>query len=413
MRFLQRREWRQMVVRYSGCVLLILLAAGPAAAQDEPGSPSAAARFRLGPLAFSPAIALNDVGIDSNVFNDPVDPKGDFTMTVIPKVDLWLRLGAALVSGRAAVSYLYFHEFASERAFNTDNAVKLEFPDARIRPYVSGTYVNAMDRQGYEIDARVRREDGTGTVGLDVPIGSTLTIGVSGARERIRYDDSAIYDGVSLAQSLTHDADVAKASLGVRVAPLTTLLLEAEAAWDSFPGAPDKNAESVRLVAGIDFKPFALLEGGARVGFREFNIANPLVPDFSGLVALVNLAYPITEGTRVEVRGQRDVNYSYSLEEPYYVLSVITGTVTQRLFGPVDLKGRAGWEQLEYVAAAGTAAPSASRTDHETQYGGSIEFRLGEARRLGFNVDVYRRRSPIDDRNFDTIRAGVSLSFVF
>ena len=401
-----------MVIRCSGCVLLILLAAGTAAAQDESGAP-VAARFRLGPLALSPAIAVNDVGFDSNVFNDPADPKGDFTATVIPKVDLWLQLGSALVSGRAAVSYVYFHEYASERAFNTDTALKLEFPDARIRPYVSGTYLNAMDRQGYEIDARVRREDGTGTVGLDVPIGSTLTIGVSGARQRIRYDDTAIYDGVSLAQSLTRDADAAKASLGVQVAPLTTLLVEAEAAWDSFPGAPDKNAESVRMVAGIDFKPLALLEGGARVGYRTFDIADPRVQDFSGVVALVNLAYPVTEGTRFEVRGQRDVSYSYSLEEPYYVLSVITGTVTQRLFGPVDLKGRAGWERLEYVPAAGTAAPSASHTDHETQYGGSVEFRLGEARRLGFNVDVYRRRSPVDDRNFDTIRAGVSLSFVF
>ena len=412
MRFLQRREWRQTVVRCFACVLLILLAAGTAAAQDDSGGP-VAARFRLGPLAFSPALALHDVGIDSNVFNDPADPKGDFTATVIPKVDLWLQLGSSLVSGRAAVSYIYFHEFASERAFNTDTAVKLEFPDARIRPYVAGTYLNAMDRQGYEIDARVRHEEGTGTVGLDVPIGSTLTLGVSGARNRIRYDDSAIYDGVSLAQSLTRDADTAKASLGVRVAPLTTLLLEAEAAWDTFPGAPDKNAESVRLVAGIDFKPLALLEGGARVGYRTFDIADPRVQDFSGVVALVNLAYPMTEGTRFEVRGQRDVSYSYSLEQPYYLLSVITGTVTQRLFGPVDLKGRAGWEQLEYVPAAGTAAPSAPRVDHETQYGGSIEFRLGEARRLGFNVDVYRRRSPIDDRNFNTIRAGVSLSFVF
>jgi hypothetical protein len=402
-----------MVVRCSACVLLILLAAGTAAAQDEPGSPLAAARFRLGPLAFSPAIALNDVGIDSNVFNDPADPKGDFTATVIPKVDLWMRLGAALVSGRAAVSYIYFQEYTSERAFNTDNAVKLEFPDARIRPYVAGTYLNAMERSGYEIDARVRHEEGSGAVGLDVPIGSTLTLGVSGARNRIRYDDSAIYEGVALAQSLTRDADAAKASLGVRVAALTTLMLEGEAAWDSFPGAPNKNAESVRVVAGIDFKPLALLEGGARVGYRRFDIADARVQDFSGVVALVNLAYPITEGTRFEVRGQRDVSYSYSMEEPYYVLSVITGTITQRLYGPVDLKGRAGWERLEYVAAAGTAAPSASHIDHETQYGGSIEFRLGEARRLGFNVDVYRRRSPIDDRNFDTIRAGVSLSFVF
>ena len=45
-----------------------LLLSIPAAAQTEPEDPASTARMRLGPLGLTPAITLQNMGIDSNVF---------------------------------------------------------------------------------------------------------------------------------------------------------------------------------------------------------------------------------------------------------------------------------------------------------------------------------------------------------
>jgi hypothetical protein len=74
----------------------------PASAQtlDEGPDPESA-RVRFGPLWINPSIALPNLGIDTNVFNEPssASPKTDFTMTVTPKADLWLRMGRTWLSG--------------------------------------------------------------------------------------------------------------------------------------------------------------------------------------------------------------------------------------------------------------------------------------------------------------------------
>ena len=51
-------------------------------------------RMRIGPLWMNPIISMPNLGIDTNVFNDPPSgaPKRDFTMTLAPKADMWLRL---------------------------------------------------------------------------------------------------------------------------------------------------------------------------------------------------------------------------------------------------------------------------------------------------------------------------------
>ena len=58
----------------------------PAAAMAQSAAdPASAAPVRLGPFGISPSIGFAS-GIDTNVFNDTVAPKQDWTTTVNPKV---------------------------------------------------------------------------------------------------------------------------------------------------------------------------------------------------------------------------------------------------------------------------------------------------------------------------------------
>jgi hypothetical protein len=145
------------------------------------------------------------------------------------------------------------------------------------------------------------------------------------------------------------------------------------------------------------------------------------VPDYTGLVASVNLGYTLLGATRFAVQVDRDVQFSYEQFQPYYVLTGVTGTVTHRLTSVWDLQARAGNQQLAYRSAilptggAGTApfAPITDRTDNVVFYGGGVGYHIGPDIRLGFNVDYYTRRSDVIINQYEGLRVGSSVTYGF
>jgi len=127
----------------TSCVLAsVVLCAGAAFAQT-PAEPPISPRIRLGPLGLSPRVGLTNLGIDTNVFNEIENPKHDFTATLSPHTDFWLRLGMARVSGSATFDYVYFGHYSSERAVNTYDQLRVAVPLRRVVPYATASIVNA------------------------------------------------------------------------------------------------------------------------------------------------------------------------------------------------------------------------------------------------------------------------------
>src|SRR5262249_30765754 len=133
--------------------------------QVEPGDN---ARFRWGFLRFTPGIAITDIGIDNNVYNTTDNPVTDSTAAFGPAVHAWIRLGALRVAEKSSGQYLYFKEATSQRSWNTANEIRFELPLARIKPFAVSSYLNARQREGYEIDARARASTNVATLGTEV-----------------------------------------------------------------------------------------------------------------------------------------------------------------------------------------------------------------------------------------------------
>jgi hypothetical protein len=78
---------------------MCFLVAAPARAQM--GEPDLSkVRVKFGPLAMNPTIELTNLGVDTNVFNQPTDQAvRDFTFTLTPKTDAWLKMGRTWVIG--------------------------------------------------------------------------------------------------------------------------------------------------------------------------------------------------------------------------------------------------------------------------------------------------------------------------
>jgi len=100
------------------------------------------------------------------------------------------------------------------------------------------------------------------------------------------------------------------------------------------------------------------------------------------------------------------VQYSYDLDNDYYVGTGGTVTWTWLLVGPIDVRGTAGRYLMDY--RGGPIADS----DTSTTYGGGVGYRFGTKARVGANIAILRRDSKISpERNYRNQRLFVGLSW--
>ena len=401
------------LLRKCGLLLACTCALAPAAhAQDaNENDPVETARIQLGPLGVTPSIALTNLGIDSNVFNTFDDPKRDFTFTVSPGADLFFRAGPSLLEVSSRADLVYFKQYSSERSLDGDFDGRWEIRWNRITPWVAAGYSSGRQRVGYEIDVRSRREIKDYAAGLETRIASKTRIAVSAQRTTYWYDADALFFDTRLQDVLNREAESIGLQYRQELTALTTLVVHGERRRDTFEFSPERDSKSVRVVAGFDFGERALVYGRARVGYRKFESIGGGLLNFSGVVASYAAGTTIKGRTRLEVSGERDVNYSYELAYPYYLLSGATFTVTPRLTDSWDIQGRIGGQWLAYRAAAAVPDALQDRTDTYRMFGGGIGYHIGRDVRVGVNVDRQHRTSPLRSRDYEGYRFGTSVTY--
>jgi hypothetical protein len=380
----------------------------PAAAQD-PDDPFETARFRLGAIRFTPVVELTNLGTDSNVFNEPDNPRSDTTAAIGPTVKFWMRPGIARLSGRTGGQYLYFREYDSQRAWNTAHDLKVEFLLTRLTPFASVEYIDSKDRVGYEIDSRSRRRDLAGTVGTGVRIGGKTQLVASYRRFHGEYDEEETFLGATLARELNRDEEQAELQFRYALTPLTTFVVRNELGRDRFESTGLRDSDSLRVMPGFELQPAALISGTIFVGYRHFDAKDARVEDYSGIAAAVSAVY-VRNATKFEVRVDRDLAYSYSIERPYYALLDSGLVVTHRFPQRWEAVGRVSRQALAYRLADPEAADAP--TDRGYTYGAGIGVLPAETLRLGFDVLYSTRRSEVAGRrDFDGTRLFGSISY--
>jgi putative beta-barrel porin BBP2 len=395
-------------------VLLLMFVAARASGQDQ-SDPSSQARVHIGPLALSPAISLTNAGVDNNVFNEPSDasPKSDFTMTVQPKVDLWLHLGRSLLIGNVTEDLVYYHTYSEQRSANNLDKLGLLAPLTRITFRANVEYLNTNDRPGFEIDLRPHRTELTYDGAVELRLLSKTFFGVRGARQKVDYDATDVFQSANLQTELNRTVTSEALTVRHQLTTLTSLTFEAGKQHDRFEFNRLRDADSTVITGGVLFDPFALLKGSAKVGYRDFEPVVAGLPSFKGTTVAVDLSYIALGSTKVTVNASRDINYSFDVNQPYYVQTGGTLAVTQQIFGPVDVVGRVGAQRLDYRDRSGAVLAVPDRTDHVHSYGVGIGYHLGSDLRVGFNVDQSHRTSAISDRQYDDLRYGTAVTYGF
>lgn len=401
----------RLTIAVALCALGLLAAPTAARAQLGQPDPWENARKRVGPLAFTPTVSLKTLGWETNVFNNPVDPKRDFVIAPAAQVDWWLRAGRARLHGTNEVWYTRFATFKDQGGLGQNQSLTLEVPLARIKPYVAGSYLDTNDRVGFEIDARARHTESAARAGIVTRLTAKTGIDLYTRYTRFRYTGDDVFLGSTLSRRFNRESSAAGATIRHALTPLTQLQLTADWADEQFDDTPERDNRSFSIVPGVSFEPAALLKGTARVGYRKFDMKRPDVPDFQGVIASVDLSYVLFGRTRFTVRVNRDILFSYDTAQPYYLQTGVGGSVRQGLGRGIDVEARTAKYRLDYRTSTGADVALRDRVDSVTTFGGGVGYRLGGGSRLAFYIDQHKRASPtLSFRDYDGLRYGFTVS---
>lgn len=398
-------------IRISVLVLVVSLARS-AAAQQVPtasGDPAAEAPIRIGVVAFDPHIALTNLGVDTNVFNSDVNPQSDFTFTLKPGTDIFLRTGRGLFTAAGNVEFLYFNEFDSQRAINSDVLGRYELRFDRLRPYASASWLDTRQRPGYEIDMRARHYEEDYHAGTDVRVASKSTVRFDFRHLNYRFAGEQVFNGQALNEQLDRTLRAVEVSWRQRLTALTTWVTRASREAERFEFHDLRNSDSVRISSGFELGSFALIRGSAFAGFRTMQAADGgIVPGFTGVTADVAVSYTAPSQTRLGAAVDRDIQYSYENRTPYYVQTGWTTTLTQRVTGRWDVQLSGGRDRLAYRAIVPALD---ARTDVMGRLGGGIGYTLGDQRRISLDANSYRRTSALPGHEYRGMRVGLSVTY--
>jgi hypothetical protein len=227
---------------------------------------------------------------------------------------------------------------------------------------------------------------------------------VAARRTTTSFEEGSLFRGEDLAVALNNQLDAYDATLGLQLTPITGLSLVFTEERQRFDLAPDRDSDTLRITPTLTFSPGGLLNGSAAIGYRRFNGRDPSLPDFSGLVATVNIGATILGRHRVDTTFARDLRYSYDVDTPYYLSTGGTVTWTTQISGPFDVRGTGTWQLLDYRESAPSSV-STSTSDVFSSYGGGLGYRIHQRLRLGINGDWSHRNSDrSDDRTFKNHR---------
>lgn len=403
-------------IRLCTFAMAIGLPAGAAAQTDTPSEPAnvrSEARGHVGPFYLTPGVRLKELGVDSNVFNSAGEQKSDFTFTVTPIVNVSVPMARrALLTTTLASDLVWYAHYATERSVDPQITARGEVYLNRITLFGETAQLNTRQRPNYEIDVRSRRAEDTVSTGVRVALTSKFLVEVAGHRDEIRYDSDAEFDATNLQRTLNRDTRGVQLTARHRLTPLTTLAVRAEVDQDRFIVSPARDSNSYQVLPGVEFAPQALLKGSAYLGYRKFTpVAQGGLQPFSGLVGELGLSYTLLGATTFGMSFRRDLTYSYSEIQPFFVDTSLGASIRRALGSRFDVLGSADRHLYDYRSFLTAGLDDGLRLDTTWNYAASVGYRVGRGGRIGFGASYIQRDSTIRWRAYDNLRFGTTFSY--
>ena len=230
-------------------------------------------------------------------------------------------------------------------------------------------------------------------------------------RADVAYDTDSLYLGSNLRVELNRTLNSAGVSVRHQLTPVTSVGLLVRQEQDRFEFSPIRDSDSTRIAGTMTFS--ARIRGSASLGYRDFRPQAGDVQSYKGPTASIDLTVAPLGSTRIGFRATHDLQYSYDIQQPYYLETGTGLSLTQGIAGPLDVMARFQIQELAYRGRIGGTLERADRTDSINWFGGGIGYRVGRDMRIGFNVDKQHRTSDLAAHGYEGLRYGTSVTYGF
>jgi hypothetical protein len=318
-----------------------------------------------------------------------------------------------MVAAALGTGLVYYREFADERSIDYAADARVDGDLGRFRPYGLASRLDTQERLNAELDIRAPRIQTVVAAGARLFATPKMGLLMDVRRSSLKFDDASVFDGVLLSHTLNSEVGIIEGGLEFYVTPLTTVSVTASRQQDRFDSAPERDADTFRVMPSVRFEAPAIVEGSLAVGYRRFDGIDPELPDYTGLVFKGTLAHTLLERTRLELLLSRDVEYSFEELQPYYLMTGFRLTVTHQIREAIDARAAVSRENLDYRAQGIAGGESADRRDRSDVFtvGGGYRFRPNL--RVGLDFEHARRVSDRAERTYDRSRLLGSFSYGF
>jgi hypothetical protein len=371
----------------------------------------------------SPAIELRNAGVDTNVFNSPVDPIPDTSVVLRPALNGLARLGERLqLSGNGYLDLNYYRRRGSERSIDFAGEGRAELRVGPAALLAGGGGGQFKQRFSIDLDQRVKRQEKWGSAGVRLELGRRIS-GTLGASTRTLTFEPRLIQGSDIKEALDRETVTAAAELRYALTRKTRAIGSFELIEDRFlrqRGLGSRQVRSFRYLAGFELSERALVSGRILAGVRRFpGSAARGGGDFSAPALSVNASLPFLRQHRLALIADRDILYSAvavrGAEDRLRNAFVFTRYRAEATLAlPLDLVGRAfaSFEEAKYLRPFLQRGAELPRIDHQWSFGGSVLRPFGRSLRLGANLTWIRRISNLELNSYQGARYGLQGEWV-
>jgi hypothetical protein len=290
------------------------------------------ARWKLGRLWSYAAFRLGDVGYDSDIyFGFSPTPVPNYRFTAGPDIRVFvpLRKNKIILDVSEIPQYLYFFQTKEERALN--NTFKGQFHWVLNRFYLQagGGLADTRMPLSAELSIYARRKENR-LHGLFLwQLTMEASVGIQVRQTKYHYVSPA--GTFDIGEILNRKETYINLRAYLQQLSRTRFFLDSEYGIYQFSKtvSSSRDSRSYGVFAGLEFIPPPSgraqthgIQGRVNVGYKYFNILNPLTKDYGGLVGNTGVTIGIFRLTALRGLFARDVHFSTYHDNTYFLQTV-------------------------------------------------------------------------------------------
>jgi hypothetical protein len=300
-----------------------------------------AARWRIGDFRANIALALANVGYDTDIYFGYLDRAApDYAASISLPTQILLPLGKKVVldifDSPQRDSYLYAKK---ERAWNNTFRGQIHFALSRFYIQMGAGLSNLRQRLSPELNINIREKEARLNGTMLWQTSQETSFAFLYGTSRYNYGE-AEYGGVTIAEALNRREESFDIVTYFQPSSIIRLFLDGQYGTYRFEEVISsyKDTRSYGVLGGLTFvprkakeRPKAPIQGNISLGYKRFDILEPLLVDGSGFVAAVEVSAGLFKRTLGRVYLSRDFEFSASSAGTFYLSTTFGGGISRQL----------------------------------------------------------------------------------